>query len=369
MPVTHAPSDQAAPIRLPRLSANEAQALARIAQHGAAFAVALPPLPGASPPAGPAELLVGLATGAAAAVRESAGHRIDLEWAGAALRLHLPPQAARLWLAARLPCLPAPPLPLALESAAMETLLEEALAALAAVSPGGPVRVVPSDAAGKRLLPHAWTLTVRCPASSQVCHAVLEADALGLMLLAALLGERPATGNGLPAGALPVRVRAVLGATTLGASQLRSLAARDVVLLDTYAVDAQGGLWLDAGQGQGVRVRAEQDHYVVTHGWTRFMTQTADTEPATVPAEPLALDDIPVRLTFDLGEREVTLAELQRLQPGTTFALQRPLDDGPVMIRANGALVGTGTLVEIDGRVGVMVAALGAPARREDAAR
>lgn len=88
------------------------------------------------------------------------------------------------------------------------------------------------------------------------------------------------------------------------------------------------------------------------------MTQTA-TPPEAAAGEPLDVDAIPVRLTFDLGERTLTLAELRRLQPGETFDLQRPLADGPVMIRANGALVGTGTLVELDGRVGVTIGTLG----------
>ena len=50
---------------------------------------------------------------------------------------------------------------------------------------------------------------------------------------------------------------------------------------------------------------------------------------------------------------------LRRLQPGETFDLQKPLASGPVMIRANGALLGTGSLVEVDGRVGVTIATLG----------
>ena len=36
-----------------------------------------------------------------------------------------------------------------------------------------------------------------------------------------------------------------------------------------------------------------------------------------------------------------------------------PLADGPVLVRANGALVGSGELVEIDGRIGVTLHRLG----------
>jgi type III secretion protein Q len=68
---------------------------------------------------------------------------------------------------------------------------------------------------------------------------------------------------------------------------------------------------------------------------------------------------VPVRLTFELGERQLTLGELRLLQPGQTFDLARPLVEGPVVVRANGAWLGTGDLVEIDGRIGVTLRALG----------
>ncbi|HZH56873.1 MAG TPA: type III secretion system cytoplasmic ring protein SctQ [Burkholderiaceae bacterium] len=89
------------------------------------------------------------------------------------------------------------------------------------------------------------------------------------------------------------------------------------------------------------------------------MTEPEPNTEDHVSEEPLDLDAVPVRLSFDLGDRTVSLAELRCLQPGAVFDLQRPLSDGPVMIRANGALVGTGELVDLDGRIGVRVGTLG----------
>jgi type III secretion protein Q len=62
-------------------------------------------------------------------------------------------------------------------------------------------------------------------------------------------------------------------------------------------------------------------------------------------------------LSFDLGERMVTLAELQTLDAGSVLGLDRPLQDF-VTIRVNGVAVGEGQLVEMDGRLGVMVSRL-----------
>lgn len=355
-PMTYLP---ARPAALPRLTANEAQALSLVARHGADFAVELPPA-GAAAEAQPSVWRVGFTPGAADALRQVMAWQAAFEWSGALFRLGLPANALPVWLGARLPELGAGPLPDALQSAALETLLGEIAAALSGVA-GGPATVLAEAPATP--LPNVWTLTLSTQAGG-VCHAVLECDSLGLMLLAGLLSARAApAANTLETGALPVRLRAEIGAAWLPASLLRSLRPRDVVLLDDYLVGPQNELWLGIPQGQGLRVRAEQSSYIVTQGWTSLMTETpnpsAEDAGQAQPGEALDLDAIPVRLTFDLGERTLTLAELQRLQPGETFDLQRPLADGPVMIRANGALLGTGSLVEVDGRVGVTIATLG----------
>ena len=341
---------------LPRLSASQAQALTLVAIHGADLRVGLPAPAGAQ--AGPGAWRLGLTPGVPQALRQAASQRADLEWAGAALRLSLPPDALAAWTDARLPDLGAGDLPEALRAAALETLLAEAVTAFAPVSASGPVHVLaePRDAA----LPHAWTLAARAEARGETALAVLEADDLGLMLLAGLLGRvPPGAAAAIDESALPVRLRAEIGRAVLPAAELRTLGGGDVVLLDEYLVGPEGELWLGIAQGQGLRVRAEHSSYLVTQGWTSLMTQTVPPDDAAAAAEPLDLDAIPVRLTFDLGDRTLPLAELRQLQPGAVFDLQRPLSDGPVMIRANGALVGTGELVEVDGRIGVRVGTLG----------
>lgn len=69
------------------------------------------------------------------------------------------------------------------------------------------------------------------------------------------------------------------------------------------------------------------------------------------------VEDLPVRLVFVAGEMEVPLRELHAMAPGYVFDLRQPVDRH-VEIRANGRPVGTGELVDIDGRVGVRVLSL-----------
>jgi type III secretion protein Q len=69
------------------------------------------------------------------------------------------------------------------------------------------------------------------------------------------------------------------------------------------------------------------------------------------------LDDVPVRLVFELGRVELSLGELQRLAPGALVPLARPLDE-PLDIIANGRRLGRGALVQIGDSLGVRIVSL-----------
>jgi type III secretion protein Q len=69
------------------------------------------------------------------------------------------------------------------------------------------------------------------------------------------------------------------------------------------------------------------------------------------------LDDLPVRLVFELGRVELSLGELQRLAPGALVPLARPLDE-PLDIIANGRRLGRGALVQIGDSLGVRIVSL-----------
>mgnify|MGYP002134939132 CR=1 FL=1 len=190
-------------------------------------------------------------------------------------------------------------------------------------------------------------------------HAIagsLHLDGLGLLLVAGLVGKRPPLPGPLD-DSLPVALRAEVGFTHLPASDAAAIAPGDVVLMDAFFATADRALWLSRDGTAGVHVQwpAPSDatsppRLTVIQPWTETMPASPDTSPA----ETAALDSVPVRLSFDLGEVSLTLAQLRALQPGQTLDLGHPLA-GAVRIRANGALVGEGDLVEIDGQIGVSV--------------
>lgn len=377
---------------MPRLSMTEAQALSLIARHGADMMVKISPPEGehGQSPAylggvedGPPHRVdstlwqLRISPGVTDALRDSCTLRRELEWAGARLRLHLSESTINAWLAANLPAPAFVSFTDPLLATAFDTLLAHACAALDASNVCGRPQVS-GHFFQDNSLPHSWTLTVRHGRTGRIAFALLEADTLGLMLLANLIKRAQPVQNGLDHDALPVAVCAELGWTMLRASELSSLREQDTVFIDHYQVTPEGNLWLVAG-GYGLRISPQSDSYRVIQGWTSLMSTVSEIpqnefdegeffDAETVapgdsidrPSEPgFNVDTLPVRLTFSLGERQMTLGELRSMHPGEVFDLGRPLASGPVIVRANGRWFGTGDLVEIDGRVGVALRALG----------
>lgn len=351
----------------PRLTRNEAQARNLLAQRALACPLELagqvwqldvqpwPPGQGASPP-------------------PPQDWHLRLDWGGARFDLWLPASAAQTWMAASEPGLDLPTLPEAFAAAALEDALAAALAALAGLQRGAArleslSRVgdeAGSDSSSDGTGPHRFGL--RLTQGEAVVHGALAADTLGLMLIAGLAAQRPAQANALDEDRLPVPLLAAIGSARLSVGELDGLRPGDAVLLERTWLDADGGLWLLAGD-LGVRVRWNDGGLTVTQTATPIGLAMPEPEAESMPApapEPVAekpadappdWSSLPVLLTFDLGERTLTLGEIKSLQVGQSLELARPLEQA-VHIRANGALIGSGELVEIDGRLAVGIASL-----------
>ncbi|MFO1349157.1 MAG: FliM/FliN family flagellar motor switch protein [Gammaproteobacteria bacterium] len=82
------------------------------------------------------------------------------------------------------------------------------------------------------------------------------------------------------------------------------------------------------------------------------MENPADTQEALTQ-----LDELPVTVTFDLGETTLALREVKGLQPGYAFALAQGMDK-PVTLRANGRAIGAGQLIQVGEQLGVRVVEL-----------
>ncbi|MDL2279748.1 FliM/FliN family flagellar motor switch protein [Desulfovibrio sp. OttesenSCG-928-G11] len=67
------------------------------------------------------------------------------------------------------------------------------------------------------------------------------------------------------------------------------------------------------------------------------------------------LDSLELRLCLELEERLISVGELAAIAPGHTFVTGADTR-APVALKINGKTVGRGKLVDVDGRIGVMVA-------------
>lgn len=346
MPSPHA----TAPLQPLRLTRNEAQARTTIARRAgglplrlgtAAWQARLQPVAAASP------------------IDPVPGYVVQLEWAGAAMALCLPAAAIEQTLAGVLDGAALPPVPSTLADAVLEAGVDALLQDLQALGRGTPQLLGWGPALPdtlQALPPHACDLYLAADDGVHAIAGSLHLDGLGLLLVAGLVGKRPPLPGPLD-DSLPLALRAELGFTRLPASDAAAIAPGDVVLMDAFFATADRTLWLSPDGARGVHVRwpapADADappRLTVIQPWTETMPASPDTSPA----ETAALDSVPVRLSFDLGEVSLTLAQLRALQPGQTLDLGHPLA-GAVRIRANGALVGEGDLVEIDGQIGVSV--------------
>lgn len=196
------------------------------------------------------------------------------------------------------------------------------------------------------------------PGADRTVAGELALDARGLAVVSGLAGRQPPGEAGADWEALPVPLRFDVGWVDLAAGDLAALARHDVILLDDATLLDEDRLLVRVSARTMLRARLSGSSLIIENSVSTIMTE----DPA-APAEPLldTLEEVEVRLTFDIGQQSVTLAELRRIAAGTVFDLGRD-PRRAVNIRANGRLVGTGELVRIEERIGVRVTRVsGAP--------
>lgn len=88
-----------------------------------------------------------------------------------------------------------------------------------------------------------------------------------------------------------------------------------------------------------------------------FMTNVTVNEQLQGEPRPSAIDDIPVKLVFDAGRIELPLFELEAIDEGYVFVLDRPMSNA-VEIIAQGRIIGRGEIISVDGLSAVRVTAL-----------
>lgn len=358
--------------RIYRINGRELAARNQIAAAGWQTLATTPPLKLLLTPLTPADGALSHGLGAAS--------RIDVEWGGAIFSLALPDAALTDWINQRLADLGHAAGLIATLNSEPWKQTARALAGnwlLQALSAAGRGQArlgesdanVESGASDGAEPPHlfAFSAEIGGSAAPTVLHGRLACDGLGLMLIAGLLQKPAAAGplHGL-SQQLPHRLRLTLGHTDLPLDRLRAVQRRDLVLITRPLFEGGDVFHLTLASAGGIcgwRVRRSGSELTILDNRPSIMNDQ-DQQPADAPA--ISLAELPVRLSFDLGEVTLSLSEIEALQSGQTLTLDRP-SGSAVHVRANGALIGSGELVDVDGRAAVSLLELFPPAPRKPA--
>ena len=194
----------------------------------------------------------------------------------------------------------------------------------------------------------AWN--ANCAGQEHEGTLLLDASAMMLASVSAKTCEHGGSGN-LSLQMLPIRVHFVIGTTAIPLSAYTSIQVRDVILLDESFLHGSESLTVMVTNSAAFRARLSGTQLVVTKGLHNTMDESYEENEYAMNE---IVSELPIKLTFDLGERVLLLSELQLVAPGYVFDLGHDLRQC-VTIRANGMRIGEGELVDIEGRTGVAV--------------
>lgn len=170
---------------------------------------------------------------------------------------------------------------------------------------------------------------------------------------------------------LPILLTLELGWVDMTLKEIATIRPQDVLLPDGWwKSKGKNDLCIRVSPKLGIGAQSSADEQL--HATTKVKRMEQDDSQVQNPQHPgnvqqhtngasaavesgaTDLTDIPLRISFDLGERQIPLRDLASIAPGYLFDLGLA-PDSAVNLRINGVRVGEGELVEIGGRIGIAV--------------
>ncbi len=163
---------------------------------------------------------------------------------------------------------------------------------------------------------------------------------------------------------LPIEVAFRRGATRVSRLLLESVRPGDVIVADAMCVKDRiivvaGERLAAAGliQNESLKMLAPLARLSGTEEETWSMSESTPPFPQDGHANNSTLDDIAVKLMFEMGRKEISLGELKTITPGFIFDLSRA-PSSSVDIFAGSHRIGQGEIVQIGDALGVRVTRL-----------
>jgi type III secretion protein Q len=162
---------------------------------------------------------------------------------------------------------------------------------------------------------------------------------------------------------VPILACIRVAATTCSVGEIATLAPGDIVMADRCCRPAQTAVAV-VGEHLAAPVALTAAGARITTPLARIQgslwewsMENGSGGPQADLMQQTGLDDIPVKLVFELGRIELSLAEVRQLAPGALLALPQPIEES-VDISANGRRIGRGSLVQIGSNVGIRITRL-----------
>lgn len=198
-------------------------------------------------------------------------------------------------------------------------------------------------------------------ANSDVCsYGTISAGREGTTFILDKL-EQPSGDISRDLGDLPLSVSFETGLLILTRSEMAQIGQNDIILIGRDYFPHTSKMMIRVSPERVLEGNFTQSGQIILKK-KEFMQMTETPQTAEKEEEKKAdeenidalIEDIPVKLLFQIGETHITFGELSRIQAGYTFELGTDLKK-PVLIKANGKKFGRGEMVQVGDRIGVRV--------------
>ena len=249
-----------------------------------------------------------------------------------------------------------------LAAMAVEAVLAEPVEALEGHL-GGEIAFLAMDRAAPRRDLASLSFALHTVADGLTWPGMIHAPAPLLSLLARRWERQPALD--IPMDGLAFTLACRVAFTDLAVPALRALAVGDAMLFDRVAVPG-GAAVVVAEALHATASFDEAGHLYLSEPFRPperyalgefLMTEDDDQDRPVQAIVESAIDELPVRLVFEVGRKDVSLDELRSLAVGSPVPLDRAASSA-VQIFANGRRIGSGEMVMIGDQLGVRITQL-----------
>ena len=161
---------------------------------------------------------------------------------------------------------------------------------------------------------------------------------------------------------IPIWAELILGRSILSRLEISTLSTGDIVFLQQHVTEQQ--MMVRATRYTAFVGETENNQVTIRQRMELMDEQHPEAQEYSEHSEQrqeqdqhqggIDLAELSVELLFEIGRQQFTAAEIQSMQEGYIFDLERPIEQ-PVHIRANGKIIAECQLVQIDNRLGARI--------------